>query len=78
MRQEEARAEQKIVQARADAEAITIRGEALKQNEIVLQQRYIEALKEGETIYVPTESGGITLTRDVGSTTNATAVRGAN
>ena len=78
VRQEEARAEQKIVQARADAEAITIRGEALKQNEIVLQQRYIEALKEGETIYVPTESGGITLTRDVGSTTNATAVRGAN
>jgi regulator of protease activity HflC (stomatin/prohibitin superfamily) len=71
VRQEEARADQKIVQAEADAEAIKIRGEALRENQVVLQQRYIEALKEGETIYVPTESGGLTLTRDV--TTDAGA-----
>lgn len=70
VRQEEARAEQKIVQAEADAEAIEIRGEALQENQVVLQQRYIEALKEGETIYVPTESGGLTLTRDVNGDVN--------
>jgi regulator of protease activity HflC (stomatin/prohibitin superfamily) len=75
VRQEQARAEQKIVQAEADAEAIEIRGEALRENQVVLQQRYIEALKQGETIYVPTESGGLTLTRDVsaGVTTGSTA-----
>ena len=73
--QEEARAEQKIVQAQADAEAIEIRGAALRQNRVVLQQRYIEALKEGETIYVPTESGGITLTRDVRTGASSPATR---
>jgi regulator of protease activity HflC (stomatin/prohibitin superfamily) len=72
VRQEEARAEQKIVQAEADAEAIEIRGEALQENRVVLQQRYIEALKEGDTVYVPTESGGLTLTREVNGTANAT------
>jgi regulator of protease activity HflC (stomatin/prohibitin superfamily) len=76
VRQEEARAQQKVVQAEADAEAIEIRGEALRENQVVLRQRYIEALKEGNTVYVPTESGGITLTRDVNSTANATAVSG--
>jgi len=62
VKQEEARAEQKIVQAEADAEAIEIQGEALKQNPIVLEERYIEALKEGETIYVGEE--GVALTRE--------------
>lgn len=68
VRQEEARAEQKVVQAEADARAIDIRGEALRENRVVLQQRYIEALKQGDTIYVPTDSGGITLTREVNGT----------
>jgi regulator of protease activity HflC (stomatin/prohibitin superfamily) len=76
VRQEEARAEQKVVQAEADAEAIEIRGEALRENQVVLRQRYIEALKEGNTVYVPTESGGITLTRETDGTANATAVSG--
>ena len=76
VRQEEARAEQKVVQAEADAEAIEIRGEALRENRVVLRQRYIEALKEGNTVYVPTESGGITLTREADGTANATAVSG--
>lgn len=62
VKQEEARAEQKIVQAEADAKAIEIQGEALKQNPIVLEERYIEALKEGETIYVGEE--GVALTRE--------------
>ncbi|MFC5369118.1 prohibitin family protein [Salinirubrum litoreum] len=78
VRQEEARAEQKIVQAEADAEAIEIRGEALRENQVVLQQRYIEALKEGETIYVPTESGGLTLTRDVTADVDAESTTGTN
>jgi regulator of protease activity HflC (stomatin/prohibitin superfamily) len=76
VRQEEARAEQKVVQAEADAEAIEIRGEALRENQVVLRQRYIEALKEGNTVYVPTESGGITLTREADGTANATVVSG--
>jgi regulator of protease activity HflC (stomatin/prohibitin superfamily) len=74
VQQEEARAQQKVVQAEADAEAITIRGEALRENRVVLRQRYIEALKQGNTVYVPTESGGITLTREVNGSTNTTAV----
>lgn len=65
--QEEARAEQKIVQAEADAEAIEIRGDALKENRVVLQDRYINALEEGETIYVPADGGSIALTKEVDS-----------
>jgi len=73
VKQEEARAEQEIVRAEADAEAIEIRGEALEENEVVLRQQYIDALKEGETIYVPTGDGsGVTLTRETGSDSNST------
>lgn len=75
VKQEEARAEQEIVRAEADAEAIEIRGEALEDNQVVLQQQYIEALKEGNTIYVPTESGGVTLTKEADG--NATATGGS-
>jgi regulator of protease activity HflC (stomatin/prohibitin superfamily) len=78
VRQEEARAEQQIVQAEADAEAIEIRGEALRDNRVVLRQRYIEALKQGQTVYVPTDGGGITLTRDVGVDPNATVPAGTS
>ncbi|ERG98295.1 MAG: SPFH domain, Band 7 family protein [Haloquadratum sp. J07HQX50] len=78
IRQEEARAEQRIVQAEADAEAIEIRGEALRENQVVLEQRYIEALKEGETVYVPTDSGGITLTRDVSAGANSATTAETN
>ena len=73
VKQEEARARQKIVRAEADAEAIEIRGEALNDNEVVLRDRYIEALKQGDTIYVPTEGGGLTLTREAdGNNNNST------
>lgn len=64
IKQEKARAEQKVVEAEGDAEAIEIRGEALNSNEVVLEQQYIEALKEGETIYVPSD-GGLSLTKEV-------------
>lgn len=63
VKQEEAKKEQAIVQAEAEAEQIEIEGEALQNNPIVLEQQRIEALKEGETIYVPTSEGGVTLTK---------------
>ncbi len=72
VKQEEAKAEQEIVRAEADAEAIEIRGEALKDNQVVLRQQYIEALKNGNTIYVPTGDGeGVTLTRETGGNMTA-------
>ena len=55
-------AEEQIIAAEADAEAIKIQGEALNENPIVLEDRYIEALKEGETIYVGED--GVALTRE--------------
>lgn len=64
IRQEEAKAEQNIVEARGDAEAINIRGKALSRNEIVLRQESIDAVKEAETVYVPTDSG-LTLTKEI-------------
>lgn len=60
----EADAQEAIIAAEADAKATRIRGEALENHPIVLKQQYIEALKNGNTIYVPTESGGITLTKE--------------
>ncbi|WP_323675395.1 prohibitin family protein [Halorubellus sp. PRR65] len=75
VKQEEAKKEQEIVRAEADAEAIDIRGQALDNNPIVLEQQYIEALENGNTIYVPMgEDGGVTLTRETGngSATNST------
>jgi len=73
IQQEEAKKEQRIVQAEADAEevriaaeadadATRIRGEALEKNPIVLQQQYITALENGETIYVGEQS--VALTRE--------------
>ncbi len=76
VKQEEAKKEQEIVRAQADAEAIEIRGEALENNPIVLEQQYIEALENGNTIYVPMgENGGVTLTRPTG---NSTATNSTN
>jgi len=67
VQQEKQRAEQRIVQAEAEAEEIRIQGEALENNPKVLELRQIEALKEGETIYVPMEGGGVTLTKEADS-----------
>lgn len=62
VKQEKAKKEQQIVRAEADAEEIRIKGEALEENPIVLEERYIEALKNGETIYVGEQ--GVALTRE--------------
>lgn len=64
------------IEAQAEAERIRIKGRALQRNPQVLQLRYIEALQNGNTIYVPADSSSFTLTREVarGNTTaNTTA-----
>lgn len=72
--QAEADAEEVRISAEADAEATKIRGEALEEHPIVLRQQEIEALEEGNTIYVPVGDGnGLTLTRQTGADTNSTA-----
>jgi regulator of protease activity HflC (stomatin/prohibitin superfamily) len=50
--QERARAEQQRVQARAEADVNQIKGESLRQNQIVLRERYIEALQGGSVFVV--------------------------
>lgn len=54
--QERARAEQQRVQARAEADVNRIKGESLRQNQIVLREQYIEALQDGSVFVVG--SGG--------------------
>jgi len=58
--------ERDITRAEAEAEQIRIEGEALRDNAQVLQLRYIQALQEGETIYVPSD-GGFEMIKDVDS-----------
>lgn len=71
--QAEAEAAEVRIAAKADANATRIRGEALDEHPIVLQQQYIEALENGNTIYVPTEGGGaITLTKEADGSNNST------
>lgn len=51
IKQEEAKAEQVEIQAEADAEVIRTKGQALRDNTIVLRQRLIDAYGEG-TVFV--------------------------
>lgn len=60
----QAEAEEVRIAAQADANATRIRGEALDEHPIVLQQQYIEALENGETIYVGADNG-LALTKEV-------------
>lgn len=62
---EEARAEQKKIEAEADREAFEIRAEALRENPELLIELYIEALDESDTIYVPVGEGGLPTYLDV-------------
>jgi len=64
----EAEAEEVRIAAEADADATKIRGEALDKHPIVLEQQYIDALKNGETIYVGEQ--GVALTRETGEDDN--------
>lgn len=67
----EADAQEDIIAAQADANATRIRGEALDEHPIVLQQQYITALENGETVYVG-QSDSIALTREVEQGGNST------
>jgi len=71
IKQERAQAQQKRIQAEADADVIRIKGKALKENDVVLKDRYIEALRNGETIYVVPDDGGtpVMLQADKGGKT---------
>lgn len=70
VKQEEARAEQRIVQANAEKEEIEIRGEALRENPIVLEARMIDAYDEG-TVFV-TEGGQEIIIQAPDNTTQVT------
>lgn len=65
--QEKAKAEQRRIQAEADAEVIRTKGAALRENPEVLDLRYIEALKQGNTIYT---DGSVALTRETNRSDN--------
>lgn len=58
-----AEAERKRVEAEGEAEANRIVAESLKNNKELIQVKYIEALSNGETIYVGESS--VALTKDV-------------
>jgi len=60
---EKKEAERKIIEAEGQAESNEIVAESLKNNPELIQVRYIEALKNGDTIYVGQD--GMTLTKEV-------------
>jgi regulator of protease activity HflC (stomatin/prohibitin superfamily) len=64
VQQEEARAEQRRVRARAEADVIETRGEALQENPVVLRARLIDAYGNG-TVFVT--DGNQSLILDTGS-----------
>ena len=57
----QADAQAEIERAEGQAEAYEIRGEALRENPEVLDERMIEALERGETIYVPTGDNALPM-----------------
>lgn len=74
--QERARAEQRRVQAEAEADVIRIKGESLRQNPIVLRERYVQALQDGSVFVVGSGGAGetpIILDASAGGTAAATA-----
>lgn len=70
---EKKEAERKRIEAEADADVIQIKGEALSENEIVLKQEYIDALRNGETIYVVPDNGGTPVLLEASQNGNTTA-----
>lgn len=53
VKQEEQRAEQRRIEAQAEADVIETRGEALRENPVVLEARYIESIDNGSVFVVP-------------------------
>ena len=81
--------ERQEIEAEADARVIEIRGEALRDNPVVLKQQYVQSIDDSDKVILATDdegtpiilqtggsSGGNTSSADVGfsnSTTNATS-----
>lgn len=70
VKQERARAEQRRVEAQADADVIRTKGEALKENKVVLQQRKIDAYDEG-TVFVTSGNEDLMLQMPEEATNNS-------
>lgn len=70
LEQDRIKAEQRRVQAQAQADVVEIRGEALRENPIVLRARYIQALDNGNVFVVP-QDGSTPIIMDA-SDLNAT------
>lgn len=74
VKQERQRAEQRRVQARAEADVIETRGEALRNNPVVLEARKIEAYDRG-TVFVT--NGNQDMILDASDAQNGTSVPAA-
>lgn len=77
IRQEEARAEQERIRAQAEADVIEIEGQALRDNRIVLEQQYIEALQQGTVFVVPQGEGQPPIILDGSGMANQTSASGS-
>ncbi|MFY4811882.1 prohibitin family protein [Haloarcula argentinensis] len=83
--------ERQEIQAEADARVIEIRGEALRDNPVVLRQQYIQSIDDSDKVILATDdegtpiilqtgrsSGGNTSSADTGFSTNVTNATGGN
>ncbi len=79
------------IQAEADARVIEIRGEALRDNPVVLKQQYVQSIDDSDKVILATDdegtpiilqtgrsSGGNTSSADTGFSTNVTNATGGN
>jgi regulator of protease activity HflC (stomatin/prohibitin superfamily) len=62
--------ERQEVQAEADARVIEIRGQALRENPIVLRQQYIEAIDASDKVILATDEEGTPIILQTGSSTD--------
>lgn len=70
---ERKKAEQKEIQAEADARVIEIKGEALRDNPIVLRQRYIDAIDSTDKVIIGGSDGSNIILDATGESTNSTS-----
>ncbi|MFU1782235.1 prohibitin family protein [Haloarcula japonica] len=83
--------ERQEIQAEADARVIEIRGEALRDNPVVLKQQYVQSIDDSDKVILATDdegtpiilqtgrsSGGNTSSADTGFSTNVTNATGGN
>ncbi|RLM37017.1 prohibitin family protein [Haloarcula sp. Atlit-120R] len=91
IQQAEREKERQEIRAEADARVIEIRGEALRDNPVVLKQQYVQSIDDSDKIILATDdegtpiilqtgrhSGGNTSSADTGFSTNVTNATGGN